>query len=224
MIERMSKDISEDDGLVAELPLTEPPAPPRAGIAQWIAEGLRSALLLAPRVDAIPTPWQLLLLVLLPNLLVLGAERLQIDGPVTLNWLASLNALWAIGATLWLGWWVLAGRAAAPDDGRLPRWFALVGWSSVPATLLMVALSVSYLRGWLPKPLTTPNGFWAMYGLLLAWVLVALLRLTARYATSRVRLIKIERWELERMKKVLPHVYEKIQQVAGERRPSPDEA
>ena len=43
-------------------------------------------------------------------------------------------------------------------------------------------------------------------------------------ATSRVRLIKIERWELERMKKVLPHVYEKIQQVAGERRPSPDEA
>ena len=43
-------------------------------------------------------------------------------------------------------------------------------------------------------------------------------------ATSRVKLIKIERWELERMKKVLPHVYEKIQQVAGERRPSPDEA
>ena len=188
MIERMSEDISEDDGPVAELPLTEPPAPPRAGIAQWIAEGLRSALLLAPRVDAIPTPWQLLLLVLLPNLLVLGAERLQIDGPVTLNWLASLNALWAIGATVWLGWWALAGRAAAPDDGRLPRWFALVGWSSVPATLLMVALSVSYLRGWLPKPLTTPNGFWAVYGLLLAWVLVALLRLTARYATSRVRL------------------------------------
>ena len=43
-------------------------------------------------------------------------------------------------------------------------------------------------------------------------------------ATSRVRLIKIERWELERMKKVLPSVYERIQKVAGERRPSPDEA
>src|SRR6476620_10453230 len=43
-------------------------------------------------------------------------------------------------------------------------------------------------------------------------------------AKSRVRMIKIERWELERMKKVLPHVYEKIQKVAGERRPSPDEA
>ena len=43
-------------------------------------------------------------------------------------------------------------------------------------------------------------------------------------AKTRVRMIKIERWELERMKKVLPHVYEKIQQVAGERRPSPDEA
>ena len=37
-------------------------------------------------------------------------------------------------------------------------------------------------------------------------------------ATSRVRLIKIERWELQRLKKVLPGVYAKIEQLAGERR------
>jgi CRP/FNR family transcriptional regulator, cyclic AMP receptor protein len=36
-------------------------------------------------------------------------------------------------------------------------------------------------------------------------------------ATSRVRLIKIEHWELERMKKKLPAVYEKISQLASER-------
>lgn len=183
----MHEDIPEEGSPVTDLPLTEP-LTPRAGIAQWIAAGLRSALLLAPRIDAVPTPWQLLLLVLLPNLLVLGAERYQIDGPVTLNWLASLNALWAIGAMLWLGWWVLAGRDTAHDDGPLPRWFVLMSWSSLPATLLMVALSVSYQRGWLPKPLTTPTGFWATYGVLLAWVLIALLRLTARYASSRARL------------------------------------
>ncbi len=37
-------------------------------------------------------------------------------------------------------------------------------------------------------------------------------------ATSRVRLIKIERWELQRMKKTIPHVYERIERLADERR------
>ena len=37
-------------------------------------------------------------------------------------------------------------------------------------------------------------------------------------ATSRVKLIKIERWELERMKKVLPAVFERIERLADERR------
>jgi CRP-like cAMP-binding protein len=36
-------------------------------------------------------------------------------------------------------------------------------------------------------------------------------------ATSRVRVIKIEHWELQRMKKKLPEVYEKIARVAEER-------
>jgi CRP/FNR family transcriptional regulator, cyclic AMP receptor protein len=36
-------------------------------------------------------------------------------------------------------------------------------------------------------------------------------------ATSRVKLIKIEHWELQRMKKKMPDVYEKIARVAAER-------
>ena len=36
-------------------------------------------------------------------------------------------------------------------------------------------------------------------------------------ATSRVKLIKIEHWELQRMKKKLPEVYEKIARLADER-------
>jgi CRP/FNR family transcriptional regulator, cyclic AMP receptor protein len=36
-------------------------------------------------------------------------------------------------------------------------------------------------------------------------------------ATSRVRMIKIEHWELQRMKKKLPEVYEKIARLADER-------
>src|SRR5215207_3086680 len=37
-------------------------------------------------------------------------------------------------------------------------------------------------------------------------------------ATSRVKLIKIERWELQRLKKTLPDVFERIRKVAEERR------
>lgn len=37
-------------------------------------------------------------------------------------------------------------------------------------------------------------------------------------ATSRVRLIKIEHWELQRMKKKLPDVYKRIADTAAERR------
>jgi CRP/FNR family cyclic AMP-dependent transcriptional regulator len=36
-------------------------------------------------------------------------------------------------------------------------------------------------------------------------------------ATSRVKLIKIEHWELQRMKKKLPEVYERIANLAAER-------
>jgi CRP/FNR family cyclic AMP-dependent transcriptional regulator len=41
-------------------------------------------------------------------------------------------------------------------------------------------------------------------------------------ATSRVRLIKIEHWELQRMKKKLPEAYEKIAKLAEERAASDD--
>jgi CRP/FNR family transcriptional regulator, cyclic AMP receptor protein len=36
-------------------------------------------------------------------------------------------------------------------------------------------------------------------------------------ATSRLRLIKIEHWELQRMKKMLPEVYARIERLAAER-------
>ncbi len=39
-------------------------------------------------------------------------------------------------------------------------------------------------------------------------------------ATSRLRLIKIEHWELQRLKKVLPQIYQRIEDLAAERRSS----
>ena len=37
-------------------------------------------------------------------------------------------------------------------------------------------------------------------------------------ATSRVRLIRIERWELQRLKSKLPHIYKRIEELAAGRR------
>ncbi|WP_256354086.1 MULTISPECIES: C13 family peptidase [unclassified Variovorax] len=178
---------------LADASLTMPPATPtvpmRAGILKWITEGLRSALLLAPRIgEAVPSPWQLLVIVLLPNLLLLAAERFEIKGPAVLNAPIAFNYLWTISALLWLGWWTLSGRAAAGVAGRLPRWLALASWAGIPASLLMVLLSIAFVRGWLPKPLTGVRGFWAVYGALLGWSVAAQMRLMARFATSRVRL------------------------------------
>lgn len=39
-------------------------------------------------------------------------------------------------------------------------------------------------------------------------------------ATSRLKVIKIEHWELQRLKKVLPHVYTRIEDLAAERHSS----
>ncbi|VTU33053.1 hypothetical protein [Variovorax sp. RA8] len=79
---------------------TAPPSHPsqpaaRASFWRWIGEGLRAAFLLPPRIDASPTPWQLLILVLVPGLLALGVARLQIEGPASFHPLPALQSFWA---------------------------------------------------------------------------------------------------------------------------------
>ncbi|MEJ8854155.1 C13 family peptidase [Variovorax robiniae] len=177
--------------LVADQGLTPPPdfaRLPRANLLTWIVEGLRSAVLLAPRITATPTPWQLLALALLPSLLFFGAQRFTIAGAATLNAPAALNFLWALAALLWLGWWTFSGRGPSTAGETLSRWFALASWCNVPGNLLAVLLSIAWMRGWLPKSLSSANAFWIMYGTLIVWTVVALVRLTAHYVASRLRL------------------------------------
>lgn len=154
----------------------------RPSFWHWIVEGLRASVLLAPRIAASPSPLQLMLIVLIPLLLVLGIERLQVEGPATFHPAAELNAWWAIALTLWVGW------AALSPAASVSRWFALFTWAAVPWNLLMAGFALAYFRGWLPKPLTTTSGFWAVYGSLIACWLLSSVRLMARCAPSRTRL------------------------------------
>ncbi|RZL93636.1 MAG: hypothetical protein EOP82_07035 [Variovorax sp.] len=174
-----------------DLPPTPPPGH-RTRIFRWIVEGLRASVLMAPRVTASPTPWQLLLIVLIPILMLVGLERLQIDGPARFHPAAELGGLWAIALTLWVGWCALSPSPAhAGGEARashLGRWFALATWAGVPWSLLMGGMALAYFRGWLPEWLITSSGFWSVYGALLACWFVAQVRLAARLVPSRLRL------------------------------------
>lgn len=154
------------------------PVPPGLSLWRWITEGLRASILLAPRITGSPSPWQLIVIVLIPSLLMLGLERLQIAGPASFNAAVELNTYWAFAITLWVGWLTLSrGRA----DATLSGWFALATWAALPWTLLMGCMSLAYFRGWLPAALTTPSAFWTVYGGLLGIAFVAGVRLMARY-------------------------------------------
>jgi hypothetical protein len=154
------------------------PLPPRLGLWRWIAEGLRASIMLAPRTAGSPSPWQLIVIVLIPSLLMLGLERLQIAGPASFDAATELNTYWAFAITLWVGWLTLSrGRATATLSG----WFALATWAAVPWSLLMGCMSLAYFRGWLPAALSTPSAFWTVYGGLLGIAFVAGVRLMARY-------------------------------------------
>lgn len=157
-------------------------AMPRAGLWRWITEGLRAALLQAPRIEAVPAPWQLLLLLLLPEVLWFGLTRFQVTGPAQLNATAALNTLWFWGLLAWLGWTTLRG-----PQHQLARWLVLANWATVPATLLFVGLSIAYAHGWSPEFFGNAAYFWSLYGLGYVWMLFAIARLTAREAVARWR-------------------------------------
>lgn len=207
MIDRMPDDTPEDApeaiiapqqpcGTTEAAPLSSPPTAtsalaPRASLWAWIARGLRASLLLDPRTDARPAPWQLLLLVLLPQLVWTGLARLQVVGPALLQETVALNTLWVLGVLAWLGWFALSGQSGQSGQGRgdgLARWFALATWAMFPANLLLNALGLGYARGWLPTAMATSPGYWVVFGLGCAWMVLALVRLTAREAGARWRI------------------------------------
>ncbi|OUM03586.1 C13 family peptidase [Variovorax sp. JS1663] len=183
-------DAQADSDREAERPNDDTLAPATTlPLQRWMAEGLRASVLLAPRITGSPSPWQLILIVLIPSLLYLGLERLQIEGPATFHPTVELHTYWVVAITLWIGWLALSQRPAGGGDpaggASLGGWFALTTWAGVPWTLLMGGMSLAYSRGWLPSALTTPIGFWTVYGCLLGIWLVASVRLMARYVPRR---------------------------------------
>ncbi|WP_298209371.1 C13 family peptidase [Acidovorax sp.] len=184
-------------------PLARPMAASgRLSLWGWMREGLRASLFLPPRTAAAaPTPWQLLVLSLVSGALLVAAARLNVVGPAQFNLRGWLAPMWSGLVLLWLAWWAMAPAqraSAAPavssaagvpaPTGGLAAWYALTAWAPLVPTLGLYATSVTALHwpDWWSGPVASIV-FWVIYGVLLAWVLAALVVVSARFIRSRVR-------------------------------------
>lgn len=170
-------------------------APPHLSLGRWLIEGLRAAFFLRPRTGAsAPTPWQLMVLVIVGTALLLGMARLEVAGPAQFNARGWLVSLWSGLLTLWLAWWAMApAQARCAEDGRAPSgglaaWYALSSLAPLPPTLLTHGLLAVVSH----KPLLWASdmagmAFWAIYGGLTAWIMTALVVIGARFIRSRGR-------------------------------------
>ena len=185
-----------------EIPLgsTPPPAPPpgpvRLPLLHWMREGLRSALFLRPRTGAgAPSPWQLIVLVILSGALLVGMARLEVVGPARFNLRGWLAPLWSSLVLLWVAWWAMAPAQSAPAPAEGPRptggvaaWYALSSWAPLLPMLLMytVLATVAHRPEWWSGSIAG-TAFWVVYGVITAWMVAALVVVSARFIRSPLR-------------------------------------
>jgi hypothetical protein len=163
----------------------------RVPVGRWLIEGLRSGVFLRPRVDgAQPTPAQVVGLLLIFAALDLLLTRLEVAGAARFDLRAWLAPWWSTGVLVLLAWWTLppdAPRAGRPAG--LAAWFALWMAAVVPANAVSQAFAIAQARGALPQVLETATWVaWLLYLVLWAWIVAAVLRLTARFGVERLRL------------------------------------
>ena len=172
----------------AASPASQPPA--RLPVVRWLAEGLRAAFLRAPRTgSARPTPWQLIVLVLLSSAVMVGVARVLVPGPADFSLRGWLAPQWTSLVLLWGAWWAMAPaqRSRAPSGGPA-AWFALAAWAPLPPVALLYGLA-----GWATlRPAFWSQGyapwvFWGVYGALVLWFLAALIVLGGRFIQSHPR-------------------------------------
>lgn len=169
---------SLDPGPAATPAHTPAPAP----ALSWLREGLRASLLRAPRTaSATPTPLQLLALLLLPSLLMLGLQRLQVPGAAHFEPRTWLMGWWSMPALVFLAWALLGSRSVA-------AWLALMTIALVPPELLSQALLIAWAHELLPPfPESQAWLSWTIYVALWLWVLAVVARLARHFGVGPVR-------------------------------------
>ena len=172
----------------SQIQTATPPA--RQPLAGWLREGLRAGVFLRPRVaSAAPGPAQLVALLVLVSAFELVLARFEIAGPVLFDLRAWLAPQWATALLLLLAWAVLP---PAPADSAgchgLAAWLALWVVASVPANTVSQLIGIAQAHGQLPAWIGGwPWAGWAVYLLLMAWMIGVAVRLAARFGADRLR-------------------------------------
>ncbi len=168
---------------------------------RWVLESLRAAVFMAPRTgSAAPTPAQLIGLMAVAWGLVLLGEWWVTPGPVQFNLRAWLGQQWFSLALLGAAWWAMSpvrGKqqpvTLALGHGGLPAWLLLSSWAMLPWVIPTFAMPAGSDVGGLEVAPGLADMTWqdgvigASVLLALACAFGVLLRLTARFATSRWR-------------------------------------
>lgn len=169
------------------------PAPQRGRLsfAGWLREGLRAGAFLRPRLAGEqPSPWQLLWIIVLASACQLALAWFEVpDDPVfdLRGWLAPH---WATGLLLLMLWWLLPRKDDVDPSGPtgLAAWLALWMVALLPANTASQLLAIAQARELLP---TLPAGIswiaWAVYLLLIAWMVGIGVRLAASFRVPPVR-------------------------------------
>lgn len=179
--------------------LTEPAAEPVHPLPlwNWVREGLRAGILLAPRTGAqVPAPAQLVVIAVLVALLEIGLARLEVAGPAVFDLPAWLAPWWSTAVLILVGWWVLSPKVAppAPADGParpagVAAWFALWLPATVPANLVGQGLSIAQAHNSLPAAFGDTWLGWSTYLLLWVWTLAVALKLVWHFVPAPRRLV-----------------------------------
>ncbi|MBC7501079.1 MAG: hypothetical protein H7315_11365 [Herminiimonas sp.] len=155
----------------------------------WFVEALRVAVFMPPRWSSLRTsPAVMAALFIMSVLVVIGVQRLMIDGPATFYWQA-ITADW-IG-TLLVAWACYLMRplsddpaAARTTPSAIPRATLLftmtLAQAQVLSLLFGLLLAVLVRSGKYTVDVLGPQGMWIVYLLPMAWVLASQLVLFFR--------------------------------------------
>src|SRR5438105_7503696 len=149
----------------------------------WIREALRAGVLLRPRVGAAqPAPWQVLAVAALASLIEIGLGWFEIAGDVIFDTRGWLAPWWNIGAMLLVAWWALPAEQGDPQRPRgLATWITLWLAAMVPANCVSQLIAIGQAQDWLPEWIDSGAPAWTLYGLLWAWVLAIVVRLSVAF-------------------------------------------
>jgi hypothetical protein len=173
---------------------TQTPGPASSNPIAWLAEGGRTALLLAPRWPRLHAPPSAVMaLIALAILLPIALQRLWVAGAADFNWRPILAGWAATGLAAWVCF-ALRHRAARGPDGGAPdvaQLFSLllaqgVFLSGVYGIVWAVAVQIHS-----GPPAWSATTSWALWGGFWLWLALAQLRLLVRSSTQRVRALAL---------------------------------